>query len=161
MTLLLDPSIRDFVVLPLFLIMVSAGLLRFNVMQLLASDKQNTPVIASRCQSLLRQVMQVRMGAAHYMTTWKWHVCKQHAIQQLQTEAEWAEQQQQDGADGAGDDPMAAMMNNPLSKMKGNMAFMIQNMVRQKECFCFACVMRSIAQLFSLSRSRTFTFDRS
>lgn len=129
MTLLLDPDIRDWVVLPLFVIMVAAGLLRQSVGQLLQSPKQKTPAVAQRAQNTLQQAMRIRSGAAHYMTTWKWHIRKQHAAAILQEEAEWCEAQAEQEAQDESDDPMAAMMNNPLSMMKGNMAFMVQNMV--------------------------------
>ena len=130
MTLLLDPDIRDWVVLPLFVIMVAAGLLRQSVGQLLQSPKQKTPVLAQRAQNVLQQCSRIRSGAAHYMTTSKWHVRKQHAVKVLQEEATWCEEQAAAAEEnGEAEDPMGAMMNNPLSMMKGNMAFMVQNMV--------------------------------
>jgi hypothetical protein len=41
----------------------------------------------------------------------------------LRKEAEWCEQIKQD------EDPMSAMLNNPMGMMKGYMVFMVQNMV--------------------------------
>jgi ER membrane protein complex subunit 3 len=132
MALLLDPAIRDWVVLPLFVIMIAAGLLRHYVSQLLQGSRTKVGKIPQRTQSKLRQVTKLRSGAAHYMSTWKFHARKQHYAKLLQEEAEWAktehelQQQQTDGDDD--DDPFAAMMN-PMGMMKGNMVFMVQNMV--------------------------------
>jgi hypothetical protein len=131
MTLLLDPDIRDWVVLPLFVIMVAAGLLRQSVGQLLQSAKQKIPPTAQRAENVLKQTTKIRSGAAHYMTTWKWSGRKQHYRQLLLDEADWCDQQheQEQSKEKDSDDPMNMMMNNPLSMMKGNMAFMVQNMV--------------------------------
>jgi hypothetical protein len=128
MTLLLDPDIRDWVVLPLFVIMVAAGLLRHYVGILLQGPKAKTLPVPQRTQNLLRQTTKIRSGAAHYMVTWKWYVRKQHYVDMLRKEAEWCEQIKQDEDDEA-EDPMSAMMNNPMGMMKGNMVFMVQNMV--------------------------------
>jgi hypothetical protein len=64
------------------------------------------------------------------MCTWKFHARKQHYAQLLQDETEWAqaEHEQQQETDGGDDDPMAALLN-PMGMMKGNMVFMVQNMV--------------------------------
>lgn len=133
MTLLLDPDIRDWVVLPLFVIMVAAGLLRHYVGTLLQGDKSQQTVIPQRVQNMLRQTMKIRSGAAHYMPTWKWYVRKQHYAVLLKEQAAWCEQEHVKAAEKAADsdatDPMSAMMNNPLGMIKGNMAFMVQNMV--------------------------------
>jgi len=128
MTLLLDPDIRDWVVLPLFLIMIAAGLLRVYVGQLLQGDKQKMKAIPQRAQNLMRQTIKIRSGSSHYITTWKWHVRKQHYVILLQQEAEWceAEHKKKEEEGDASDDPMSAMMNNPLGMLKGNMAFMVQ-----------------------------------
>lgn len=140
-TLLLDPDILYWVVGPLFAIMVAAGLLRHYVMQLMKNDKQHIPPVAQRAHNCLKQTTKIRSGgAAHYMTTWKWQVRKQHYVEWLQKEAEWCEKEhekQQESGESANDnDPMSMMMNNPLSMMKGNMAFMVQNMVRvKKKCW--------------------------
>ena len=95
MTLLLDPDIRDWVVLPLFVIMVAAGLLRQYVGRWMQSAKVKTPLIASRSQNMLKQTTRIRSyGASHYMTTtWKWHLRRQHVVQQLRAEAEWCEEE--------------------------------------------------------------------
>jgi hypothetical protein len=135
MTLLLDPDIRDWVVLPLFVIMVAAGLLRHYVGQLLQGERQRVPAIPQRAQSVLQHARRIRTGpAAHYVVTWKWHAKRQHYIGLLREEADWceAENEKRRGEGGGADDssdPLADMMN-PMGMMKGNMAFMVQNMVR-------------------------------
>lgn len=135
MTLLLDPDIRDWVVLPLFVIMVAAGLLRHSLGILLQGNPSKASPISARSSSVLRQTMKLQTGAAHYMTTWRWQCRKEHAIQTLKQEADWAEAEHTKQTDdknnngNAADDPMSAMMNNPMSMMKGSMAFMVQNMV--------------------------------
>lgn len=132
-TILLDPDIRDWVVLPLFVIMVAAGLLRHYVGLWMTAAKEPLNPVVSRQQATLRHVMKIRSPAGHYMSTWRWQVRKQHAMTLLQEQADWAEKAHEkmskEGASGGGeDDPMAAMMN-PMGMMKGNMVFMVQNMV--------------------------------
>jgi ER membrane protein complex subunit 3 len=140
MTLLLDPDIRDWVVLPLFVIMVAAGLLRHHIGVVLQGSKQPIPVIAQRGQNVLMQTRRIRSGASHYISTWQWHARKQHYIALLQEEATWAEAEQQKKEDSGSEDPMEAMMNNPLGMLQGNMAFMVQKYVRS--------LARSLALLF-------------
>lgn len=149
-TLLLDSDIRDWVVLPLFVIMVAAGLLRHNVGVLLKSDPQKSPFIQQRAQGTARHTSKLKSGASHYISTWQWQVRRLHYAQLLKQTADWCESDQaqaaskpkklvknEDGTvveaeegDGAGgdEDPMSSMMN-PMAMMKGNMAFMVQNMV--------------------------------
>lgn len=129
MTILLDPDIRDWVVLPLFVIMVITGLLRTTIMQLLQSPKQKIPLTFQRADNCLKHCLKIRSGSAHYVSTWMWHMRKQHYQQLLLQEAEWCEKQHAERSSESDDDPMNMMMNNPLSMMKGNMAFMVQNMV--------------------------------
>jgi predicted transcriptional regulator len=132
MTLLLDPDIRDWVVLPLFVIIVVAGLLRSVVSQYLQGAKQPIPAVAQRAQNMLQQTTRIRSSAANYISQKQWHARKQHAIEFLRSEAdhldEVHEKQKQDGT--AAPDPMEAMMANPMSMLGGNMVFMVQNMVR-------------------------------
>lgn len=147
-TLLLDSDIRDWVVLPLFVIMVSAGLLRHNVGVLLKSDPQKTPLIQQRAQATGRHAANLKSGSSHYISSWQWNVRRLHYAQLLSETADWCESdeaqaaakpkklvKQEDGTmaesgadEAAADDPMSQMMN-PLSMMKGNMVFMVQNMV--------------------------------
>lgn len=138
MTLLLDPDIRDWVVLPLFAIMVMAGMLRTAMGQLLAGAPERKNVIVQRAQNKMNQASQLRNASRHYITTTQWNLRRQHFVKLLQDEALWCEQAEEkkknaaDGEDGDSngaadaDDPMSQMMNNPLSMMKGNMVFMVQ-----------------------------------
>lgn len=130
-TILLDPDIRDWVVLPLFVVMVAAGLLRHYVGQWLTPAKTAQNPIIARQQATLKHVTKIRSPAGHYMSTWRWQVRKQHAVTLLQQEADWAEESQakKEEEGNVDDDPMSAMMNNPMGMLQGNMAFMVQNMV--------------------------------
>lgn len=141
MTLLLDSDIRDWVVLPLFVIMVATGLLRHYVSLLLKNDPTPIPKVQMRIQSMLRHTSKLKSGASNYICSWKWHIRRNHYVKLLQDEAEWviedakkAEEGDPDDPDGsqsnaaAANDPMQQMMN-PMSMMKGNMVFMVQNMV--------------------------------
>jgi ER membrane protein complex subunit 3 len=146
MTLLLDPDIRDWVVLPLFVIIVVAGLLRQQVSLYLIGAKTPVPPTAQRVASLLQQVSKIRSATAiHALPTLQWQLRKQHVIELLretatQIEADHERQLKghsvnEDGspsgtAPPAAEDPMEAMMKNPMSMMGGNMVFMVQNMVR-------------------------------
>lgn len=140
MTLLLDPDIRDWVVLPLFVIIVVAGLLRQEVSLYLQGAKTPVPAIFQRATTLLQQCSKVRSAAtANALTSTQWQVRKQHAIEMLRAEAAWLEaeheKQKEEAADGGlSNDPLDAMMKNPLSMLGGNMVFMVQNMV------CPVCV---------------------
>jgi ER membrane protein complex subunit 3 len=150
MTLLLDPDIRDWVVLPLFVIIVVAGLLRQQVSLYLIGAKTPLPPTAQRVTSLLQQCSKIRSATAiHALPTLQWQLRKQHVIELLretatQIEAEHERQLKghvnEDGspsgtAPPAANDPMEAMMKNPMSMMGGNMVFMVQNMVRSNGKF--------------------------
>jgi ER membrane protein complex subunit 3 len=128
MTLLLDPDIRDWVVLPLFVLMVAAGLLRHALGQYLQGEFEAKPRIVQRAQNKAAQLSRIRSGAAHYLTTDQWRARKQHAVQMLQQEADWCEKAQAEEEENKkeDDDPMSQMLGNPLGMMKGNMAFMVQ-----------------------------------
>jgi len=131
MALLLDPDIRDWVVVPLFLIIVIAMLLRSTVMQYMQGAKQPIPVAAVRAHNLLKQATRIRSSAANqYLSNGP--ARQQAAVELLQQTADEleAEQEEAGGATKAGADPMEQMMQNPMSMLGGNMVFMVQNMVR-------------------------------
>jgi len=104
-----------------------------------SSKKVPQKVRFQRSQALRQQALKVQTNAAQYMTTAKWHARKQHAVELLRQEADYwekvqqeKEKQQEDGNaqdDDEDDDPMSSAMMNPLNMLKGNMAFMVQNMV--------------------------------
>jgi hypothetical protein len=128
MTLLLDPDIRDWVVVPLFVLIVTAGLLRLAVGSLLISEKTKMPHIAQAASHYLRQTSKLRF-ASHYFPSETWHARKEHYATLVTDQAKWCEEEQERFSTTVeDDDPMSAMMN-PMSMMKGNMVFMVQNMV--------------------------------
>lgn len=143
MTLLLDPDIRDWVVLPLLVIIVVAGLLRQQVSLYLLGSKTPVPPLSQRVSSLLNQCSKIRSSSAsspiHAFPTLQWQMRKQHVIELLrETAAQMeADQEKEKNNTGSGEgsainnDPMDAMMKNPMSMMGGNMVFMVQNMVRK------------------------------
>ena len=126
MALVLDPDIRDWVVVPLFLIIVITMLLRSTVMQYMAAAKLPIPVAAVRAHNLLKQATRIRGSAAQYVHNGPARL--QAAVELLQQTADELEhQEKQVGGDSA--DPLNQMMQNPMSMLGGNMVFMVQNMV--------------------------------
>ena len=141
-TLFLDPAIRDWVVLPLFVVMVVAGLLRGLVGKYLAGPYEKSKTIGITCQNQMNRLTKIRSGASHYISTTRWHIRRLFVIQELTDQADHCIDQHEKkieaekeleanggtvAADGD-DDPMSAMMN-PMGMLKGNMVFMVQNMV--------------------------------
>ena len=152
MALVLDPDIRDWVVVPLFLIIVITMLLRGTVMQYMAGAKQPIPNAAVRAHNLLKQTTRIRGSAAQYLHNGP--ARQQAAVELLQQAADELEHQEnEDGA--AASDPMEQMMQNPMSMLGGNMVFMVQNMVGllfESVCF-FLCYVFSQCVYFSTIRS--------
>jgi hypothetical protein len=127
-TILLDSDIRDWVVLPLLVIMISAGLLRHSVGILLKGKSKPLSRLEQRSKSDLQRCARLRMGSANFITTAQWNARRDYyAGKFLRQEAERAEEEKETSPSTGGPDPM-----NPLSMaegMMGNMAFMVQNMV--------------------------------
>lgn len=131
--ILLDPDIRDWVVLPLLIIMISAGLLRSYMGQLLRGSKNN-PInpIEYQVKSCLSRTSRLRSGAGSFLSRSKWegrvkHYSDKEPSGYLLKRAERAEATKAKSSGDAND-----ILNNPMAMlegMKGNMAFMIQNMV--------------------------------
>ena len=71
-TLLLDSQIRDWVVLPLLVIMICAGLLRSHVGRLLRPSPKPIPNIDARARSSLARVSRLRGGAGCYLSSGRW-----------------------------------------------------------------------------------------
>jgi Integral membrane protein EMC3/TMCO1-like len=142
-TIMLDPSIRDWVVLPLFVIMIVTGLLRHYLGQLMANaPTEKIPKLAQRTNSTLKQVSRIRSGApssAHYFTTTRWNIKLSTYQQVLGREVDFVleeydrmqqEASMHDGNNVSDDnDPLAGL--NPMGMMKGSMVAMAQNMVSQ------------------------------
>mmetsp|Transcript_3805 Transcript_3805/g.8305 ORF Transcript_3805/g.8305 Transcript_3805/m.8305 type:complete len:325 (+) Transcript_3805:267-1241(+) len=137
----LDPSIRDWVVLPLLVIMISAGLLRTYLGQYLRAKSRKVDPIESRSRNVLQRAKRLATGGGGYLDATKWEARRRYYAGEasvgvaasekggyLREEADWAEEskaraeQSGDGLDAM--NPMAAMEG-----MKGQMAFMVQNMV--------------------------------
>lgn len=129
MALLLDPDIRDWVVVPLFIIIVIAMLLRSTVMQYMQSAKQPIPIAAVRAHNLLRQATRIRGSAARYLHNGP--ARQQAAVELLQKAADELEHREKEEG-GTAADPMEQMMQNPMGMLGGNMVFMVQNMVRSR-----------------------------
>ncbi|CAJ1931993.1 unnamed protein product [Cylindrotheca closterium] len=133
--ILLDSDIRDWVVLPLFVIMVAAGLLRFHMGNVLKPDPKQGTKVTQRIQSSVRAVAILKGGAVHFLSTSKLESRKLAYPKLLRAQAIWCENHldEQDAAGekngGENDD---GDMPNPFSSMEGmmgNMAFMVQNMI--------------------------------
>jgi hypothetical protein len=132
--ILLDSDIRDWVVLPLFVIMVAAGLLRFHMGNLLKSAPKNATKVQQRTQSSLRHTSTLKSGAVHFLTTSRFEARKAAYPELLKDQAEWIEtyiEEKENAAAAAVEDDDAEMPSPfaALEGMKGSMAFMVQNMV--------------------------------
>ena len=131
--ILLDSDIRDWVVLPLFVIMVAAGLLRFHMGNLLKSAPKNATKVQQRAMASLRHTSALKSGAVHFLTTSRFEARKAAYPELLKDQVEWIEtyiEEKENAAAVAEDDD--AEMPSPFAAMegmKGNMAFMVQNMV--------------------------------
>lgn len=141
--ILLDSNIRDWVVLPLFIIMVAAGLLRFHMGNILKPKPKSNTKLAQRTQSSVRACAALNSGAIHFLSTSKLESRKNAYPELLRDQAEWCEtyldkkEEEKEGNPDDDDD-----MPNPLGQMSGmmgNMAFMVQNMVMMQGIqYCFA-----------------------
>lgn len=123
-TLLLDSDIRDWVVLPLLVIMVAAGLLRHWVSTLLKPSPKPMPSnIESRSKNLLMCAARLRTGSANYLAQSKWEARRRHYSDKedgaLRKEAEWSTKEAETQQNTAAIDPMNPMAM--MDGMKGNM----------------------------------------
>ncbi|VEU39909.1 unnamed protein product [Pseudo-nitzschia multistriata] len=132
--ILLDSDIRDWVVLPLFVIMVSAGLLRVHVGMLLKPDPKNQAKIEQRTQSSVRATSTLKTGAINFLSASKLEARKLAYPEILKDQAEWCEsymeEREREKEENPSDDDDD--MPNPLAAMdgmKGGMVGMVQNMV--------------------------------
>lgn len=140
--ILLDSSIRDWVVLPLLIIMVQAGLLRHYLSLFLKSGSTSKlNKIEQRTKATLNRAARLRSGAGSYLSQSKWESRIQYWTADdgyLKEEILWIpeEQDRQDeerkekeasGEAVEEDDAMDPMAM--LGPMKGQFAFMAQNMI--------------------------------
>ncbi|KAL3788377.1 hypothetical protein HJC23_009183 [Cyclotella cryptica] len=149
-TLLLDSQIRDWVVLPLLIIMIIAGLLRSNIGKYLRPPPKPVSRVDARGKSCLLRAARLRGGNGGYLSEARWEArrlawsarsgegsnntagwlraeaTRADVENKLQKKAESGDSPNQDipGMPPGMGDP-AAMMDG----MKGNMAAMVQNMV--------------------------------
>ncbi|KAL7498331.1 hypothetical protein ACHAWT_007659 [Skeletonema menzelii] len=71
-TLLLDSQIRDWVVLPLLVIMIAAGLLRAEIGKLLRPAPKQTKYMDDRAKSALLRSSRLRGGAGGFLSREQW-----------------------------------------------------------------------------------------
>jgi hypothetical protein len=152
MTLVLDPDIRDWVVLPLFVIIIVTGLIRqsvSNYMNVTTQQRVPVPLHVLRVQSLIASSSYLRL---HYKSLITNHILTssqqfqqyiKYRMTLLRNETMYLQGLKDAGESGSsnGDgnstsaatppaDPMMdMMMKNPMSLMGNNMIFMVQNMV--------------------------------
>jgi hypothetical protein len=127
--IMLDSDIRDWVVLPLFVIMVSAGLLRVHMGNLLKPAPKNTTRVTQRAASSIRATSALKSGAIHFLSTSKLESRKLAYPEILRDQADWCEtcleEEEQAKKENQDDDDMP----NPLAQMEGmagNMVFMVR-----------------------------------
>eukprot|EP00547_Thalassionema_nitzschioides_P005693 CAMPEP_0194216662 /NCGR_PEP_ID=MMETSP0156-20130528/19455_1 /TAXON_ID=33649 /ORGANISM="Thalassionema nitzschioides, Strain L26-B" /LENGTH=300 /DNA_ID=CAMNT_0038945487 /DNA_START=78 /DNA_END=980 /DNA_ORIENTATION=+ len=165
-TLLLDSAIRDWVVLPLLVIMISAGLLRHFVGLLLKPDPKPLTKIESRAKNGMARAVRLRSGNANFISQDRWESRRRYFSDKesgyLREESEWAtkeaEKEKEDGSAPGGMDPM-----NPMSMMdgmKGNMVFMVQNMVMMQGISHFFQGFILLKVPFPLTRGFKMMFQR-
>lgn len=151
--LLLDSQIRDWVVLPLLVIMITAGLLRAQVGRLLRPPPKAVKQVDKRAKSSMLRSSRLRSGAGNFLSSSKWESrrlawsarevppsVQGGTVGWLRQEATRVETEKklQDAikAQSGEEDPMATSTLVPgmdpstmMDGMKGNMAAMVQNMV--------------------------------
>mmetsp|Transcript_13304 Transcript_13304/g.20259 ORF Transcript_13304/g.20259 Transcript_13304/m.20259 type:complete len:301 (+) Transcript_13304:167-1069(+) len=165
-TLLLDSDIRDWVVLPLLMIMISAGLLRHFVGLLLKPDPKPLTKIESRAKNDMARAVRLRSGNANFISQERWESRRRYFADKesgyLREESEWAtketEKQKEEGAAPGEIDPM-----NPMSMMdgmKGSMVFMVQNMVMMQGISHFFQGFILLKVPFPLTRGFKMMFQR-
>ena len=126
-TILLDSDIRDWVVLPLLIIMIAAGLLRHFLGILLRGKSKPLSTVEQRAKSDLLRASRVKSGSANFVPTTKWQARCDYYSSHLREEAEWAQKEATTNPTDSGVDPMNPMAM--MDGMMGNMAFMVQNMI--------------------------------
>uniref|UniRef100_A0A7S4QZ46 ER membrane protein complex subunit 3 n=1 Tax=Ditylum brightwellii TaxID=49249 RepID=A0A7S4QZ46_9STRA len=135
--LMLDSSIRDWVVLPLLVIMITAGLLRHYLGQLLRAGGKSIPAIEGRAKGCLSRSARLRAGGGWFISASKWEGRRRYVSDRengyLREEALWAEEEKESAGNGESGGGMPGMdPSNPMAAMdgmKGQMAAMVQNMV--------------------------------
>jgi len=144
--LLLDSSIRDWVVLPLLILMIQAGLLRHYLSQLLKpSGAKKIPYVEHRVKNALSRASRLRSAGMGFVSKQKWEGRKAYWLGNgsgtegyLAEELQWIDEEEEEtkrlakeksaeNGEKADDD-----MPNPMAMMdgmKGQFLFMFQNMI--------------------------------
>lgn len=151
-TLLLDSDIRDWVVLPLLVIMISAGLLRHFVGLLLKPDPKPLTKIESRAKNDMTRAVRLRSGNANFISQERWESRRRYFADKesgyLREESEWAtketEKQKEEGAAPGEIDPM-----NPMSMMDG----MKGSMGKYCNVLCTMPVYRKLQNVYPYTHS--------
>lgn len=168
--LLLDSDIRDWVVLPLLIIMVVAGLLRNSLSKYLRANSRSACYIEKRARSCIQKSGRLRSGGGSYISAVKWEAKRRYLSQKgdndedtdsgnlsfLREEAVIAKNEKENATD-------AADMMNPLAMMdgmKGNMVFMVQNMVMMQGISHFFKGFVLVKVPFSLTNGFKMMFQR-
>jgi len=150
-TLMLDSQIRDWVVLPLLVIMITAGLLRAQVGRLLRPPQKPVKSVDTRAKSAILRSSRLRGGAGGFLSGTKWEARRQawsaregsssnnnngwlrHEAARVETDKKLQEAiKAQSGED---ENPTSSALmpgmdpSTMMEGMKGNMAAMVQNMV--------------------------------
>jgi len=118
--LVLDPAIRNWVVLPLVVMMLLMGLLRFYIQQLLKSEPKHDLDDIKVNQTIARAQRLRRFG--RFITPQAYEVRKHHLCRK-------------DGGELRGEpplNPMANPMMNPvgmMDAMKGNISYIVPNLI--------------------------------
>ncbi|KAL7525256.1 hypothetical protein ACHAWF_001276 [Thalassiosira exigua] len=148
-TLLLDSQIRDWVVLPLLVIMITAGLLRAHVGRLLRPSPKAVVHADARAKSAMLRSSRLRGGAGGYLSSGRWEARRQawsareggssgegwlrREAARAETDKKLQEAIQAEAGGGGGADASPALPgmdpSTMMEGMKGNMAAMVQNMV--------------------------------
>lgn len=119
----LDPAIRDWVVLPLLVIMIAAGLLRTFVGQLLRAKSRKVPLPEARGKNVQQRARRIASGGGGFLGRGKWEARRRYFCGSgrdaaadgggglLADEANFAEQYKE-AQIGEGGDPLSDM--NPM-----------------------------------------------
>ena len=160
--LVLDSDIRDWVVLPLLVIMIAAGLLRHFSGILLKGNPKKLPRIEQRSKMLLRKATMLRSGASNYISKPKWEARRLFMSGKeegyLREEADWSIEEKDQAPVDAAADPMNPMAM--MDGMKGQMAFMVQNMVMMNGISHFFKGFILLKVPFPLTRGFKLMFQR-
>ncbi len=130
--LLLDSNIRDWVVLPLLVIMIAAGLLRHHVSVWLRTTSKPIPYHDVQARNLLQRA--TRLHSISNISKVKWEARRRYySTGLLRDEVARLEQERKQQEELAKNDSTRIEDFNPMSTMmdavKGNAVFMVQNMV--------------------------------